>query len=661
MTFAALSGCAAVGNPDGGAYDEIPPRITGTSPKMESTGFKGHKINIDFNEFIKLENASEKVVISPPQIEQPEIKVLGKRIQVQLFDSLKQNTTYSIDFADGIVDNNEGNPLGDFCFRFSTGESIDTLEVSGYILNAANLEPVKGMTVGLHSDLSDSAFLTKPFERVSRTDAGGHFTIRGIAPGQYRIFGVMDMDQTFSYSQRNEMIAWSDSLIVPTCEQRFREDTVFNAEGKVDTTFLTPYTRFMPDDITLLAFTAAPNIQYMKRFERSTHEKFIIQFALPLDSMPEITGLNFNDSDAWYLQRSERYDSLVFWMKDTNIYYMDTLNISVRYLATDSSGVLTDKTDTLNLIPKKSHERILKEEARRKEEAQKELDKQLKKLEKAGDTAAIIDLLKPEKHFIRPKLTAGNGISVYKDIVLEFTEPVTFLTDDALKVFQKVDTLWNPVQFELEQDSLLLTSYTVYAEWKPGSTFKITVDSASVQGMYGLHNNTFESTFSFAELNKFSTLTVHVANPKPGYTVRLLDKKGLVERTGELEDGSVTFYLLEPGKYYVSMFNDNNGNGKWDTGEYSEKRHAEDVWFINREFNLKQDWFHETDMWNVNDTRLTEQKPEAILKNKEKKTQKDIHKRNLDRLEKKAKQIQAEKDKKARKKKERQERRQKQK
>ena len=130
LAFAALSGCAAVGNPDGGPFDETPPRITGTHPDNGATGVKTKKVTIDFNEFIRLENANEKVVISPPQTEQPEIKVVGKKIHVELFDSLKPNTTYSIDFADGIVDNNEGNPLGDFCFRFSI---INELAVTNFV------------------------------------------------------------------------------------------------------------------------------------------------------------------------------------------------------------------------------------------------------------------------------------------------------------------------------------------------------------------------------------------------------------------------------------------------------------------------------------------------------------------------------------------------
>ena len=371
MAFAALSGCAAIGNPDGGPYDETPPKITGSHPDNGATGVKTKKVTIDFNEFIKLENASEKVVISPPQIEQPEIKVTGKRIQIELFDSLKPNTTYSIDFADGIVDNNEGNPLGDYCFRFSTGDAIDTLEVSGYVLDAENLEPVKGITVGLHSDLSDSAFVTKQFERVSRTDASGHFTVRGIAPGKYRIYAVMDMDQTFSYSQRNEKIAWLDSVIVPTSELRYREDTIYNDLGLVDTTLVVPFTQYLPNDITLLAFTPEPVQQYMTAAERATHEKFILRFALPLDSMPRIKGLNFDESSAYIVQHSARYDTLTFWMKDTLVYYKDTLSFSITYLATDTADMLSPRTDTLNLVPKKSRERILKDQARKAEEQHK--------------------------------------------------------------------------------------------------------------------------------------------------------------------------------------------------------------------------------------------------------------------------------------------------
>ena len=153
-----LSSCAKMRQPDGGWYDETPPRVLAASPSERATDVNSKKVNIYFNEFIKLDNASEKVVVSPPQIEAPEIKATGKHITVSLQDKLQPNTTYTIDFSDAISDNNEGNPLGNYTYSFSTGDHIDTLEVSGYVLEAENLEPVKGILVGLYSNQNDSAF-----------------------------------------------------------------------------------------------------------------------------------------------------------------------------------------------------------------------------------------------------------------------------------------------------------------------------------------------------------------------------------------------------------------------------------------------------------------------------------------------------------------------
>ena len=107
------------------------------------------------------------------------------------------------------------------------------------------------------------------------------------------------------------------------------------------------------------------------------------------------------------------------------------------------------------------------------------------------------------------------------------------------------------------------------------------------------------------------------------------------------------------------MYDDANGNGKWDTGDYDEKRHAEEVWYVKRSLTLKQDWTHETDAWNVKELPLFDQKPSELIKEKSKKKTVDIHKKNVDRLAKKADRKASEKKKKERKRKERAERRQK--
>ena len=260
--------CASMGTPDGGPYDEMPPKFVGSNPGLHAVNAKSKKIELEFDEFIKLEKPSEKVVVSPPQLEQPEIKVVGKKVVVELLDTLKKSTTYTIDFSDAIVDNNEGNPMGNFTYSFSTGEAIDTLEVSGTVLNASDLEPIKGIQVGLHKNLNDSALTTLPFDRVSRTDSRGHFSIRGVAPGKYRIYALMDGNQNYLYDSKTETVAFSDSLIIPSMMPATRQDTIWKDSLTIDTIKTVGYTRFMPDDIILRAFKEENTRQYLANSQR---------------------------------------------------------------------------------------------------------------------------------------------------------------------------------------------------------------------------------------------------------------------------------------------------------------------------------------------------------------------------------------------------------
>lgn len=635
LVAALCLGCASVGTPDGGRFDDIPPVFVGSSPERNATEVRPRSVSLDFNEIVRIENAAEKVVVSPPMVSPPDIQVNNRRINIKFNDSLRANTTYSIDFADAIVDNNEGNPLGDFCFSFSTGEQLDTLELSGYVLDASNLEPIKGMLVGIYSDLEDSAFVSKPFERISHTDSEGHFVLRGVGPGRYRIFALNDMDQNYYFSQKSEMLAWNDSLVIPDSEQRFRDDTIRNPKGEVDSIRLVQYTRFMPDDIVLRAFTEKPVLQYLSDRSRKSHEKFNLTFAIPLDTLPTLKGLNFDQDGAFHIERSAGNDTLTYWMHDSLIYYMDTLRFSLTYPVLDSTGVTVDHCDTLSLVPPKSRQKVLQDAARKAEEEAKERERELRRLERQGDSLGIARLFRPQVQYLSTDVV--NISDVDKVLTIEFKEPVQpFIPDSVIHVRHKVDSIYEPMRMVLLQDSFNIRLFRLYAEWRPEQEYSVTIDSAGIRSIYGLPVRRIEESLRFKAVDQYSTFTVKVARPKPGYIVQLYTGKDKVVRSQRLEGGSAVFYFLTPGKYYVRMFDDVNGNGLWDTGDYASKRQPEAMYYLNKVFELKQNWDHETEPWNVTDEPLFRQKPDDA-KTQKSEARKERKSKNIERDERIAK------------------------
>lgn len=602
-----IAACASIGSPDGGPYDETPPRFLGSTPKPYALGVKEKRITLNFDEFIKIEKAAEKVVISPPQLIQPIIKTNGKSIIVELDDSLKENTTYSIDFSDAIVDNNEGNPLGNFALLFATGDHIDTLAVSGTVLNAKDLEPIKGILVGLHSDLADSVFNTQPFERVSRTDADGRFTIRGIAPGKYRAYALQDANQNYRFDQKNEMVAWLDSLVVPYTEVRMHQDTTWIDSLTIDTIRTVPRVHYLPEDLVLLAFTEAPTQRYMTKSERTALNKFSIYFSTGSDSLPLIRPLNFDEEDIYIVESSLDYDSITYWMKDTLTYYLDTLSIALTYTYTDTAGLLVPRTDTLNLVPKKTRSKILKEEEKKREEARKEREKRMKR----GDT---IPEVTKKTEFLNIKVSSSTSMDLMANVLISFNEPITYYNDTAIHLYKKVDTLWvdEPYLFRPRKHELM--GYELLGEWRPDTEYKMVIDSAAFNGLYGLHTKRLESTFKFKSLDQYSTLYLTIQNARPSYIVELLNGDKVARRQRVMA-GQADFFFLKPGTYHIRIIDDRNGNGIWDTGLYETKEQAEQVYYFPGSLETRENWDY-TQEWNPTAINIERQKPEDIKKQK---------------------------------------------
>lgn len=222
-----VKSCANIASPTGGAYDEQPPRMIRSNPGTNALNVARRTLEIEFDENIKVEKPTEKIIITPPQTLQPIIKATGRKVVVEFEDEMVPNSTYTINFTDAIVDNNEGNPLENFSFSFSTGDRLDTLMVSGKLLAAENLEPMPGIYIGLHTDLNDTALTKVPFPRIGRTDSRGNFSVRGIAPGKYRIYALDDKNRDYKYDNPQEAIAFLDSIIIPSSIPALRQDTIF--------------------------------------------------------------------------------------------------------------------------------------------------------------------------------------------------------------------------------------------------------------------------------------------------------------------------------------------------------------------------------------------------------------------------------------------------
>ena len=617
--------CASMGTPDGGPYDEMPPKFVGSNPGMRAVNVKNQKIELEFDEFIKLEKAAEKVVVSPPQLEQPEIKVVGKKVALELFDTLKDATTYTIDFSDAIVDNNEGNPMGHFTYSFSTGGTIDTMEVSGTVLNAADLEPIKGIQVGLHKNLNDSALTTLPFDRVSRTDSRGHFIIRGVAPGKYRIYALMDGNQNYLYDSKTETVAFSDSIIIPSMMPATRQDTIWKDTLTVDTIKTVNYTRFMPDDIILRAFKEENTRQYFSRSQRDKENHFILKFSAKADTLPTLTGLNFDATDAFVIEPNEGNDSICYWIKDSLVYQMDTLEVQMDYLYTDSLEQLVPKRDTIylaNKLTREQREKLAKKEAEEKE-------KERKKKEKKGEK---IEEEKPS--FLTMNVDAPSAFDINRNIVLSFDEPVARIDTSAIHMSVKVDTVWQETPFLFVPDSVLPRKYEILAEWEPEKEYQLKIDSAAIVGLYGLHTNKVEQTVKVKKLDEYGTLLFNLEGAPSTSVVELLDNGGkMLKQQRITSENTADFYYLAPNaKYYVRLFNDRNGNGKWDTGNVEQGIQPEEVYYFPKVWEMKANFeFEET--WNIHATPVDKQKLDEIKKQKPEETKK-VQDRNKERAKK---------------------------
>ena len=619
-----LYSCAKMGAPDGGWYDETPPRVIGATPAEKSTHIDKRNIRINFNEFVKIDNPTQNVVVSPPQLEVPEIKGEGKSINVKLIDKLQPNTTYTIDFSNAISDNNEGNPLGNFTYSFSTGNHIDTLEVAGYVVQAADLEPVKGILVGLYADLSDTAFKTKPMLRVSRTDSRGHFIIRGVAPGKYRVYALQDADGNYSFNQRSEMLAFNHDIIEPSFRPDVRQDTLWRDSLHIESIAQVSYTHFLPDNICLRAFNEIVTDRHLLKSERPEPNHFTLYYTYGDSVLPNVRGLNFNTKDAFVVESSAHKDTVTYWLRDTALVNRDTLKMVVTQNITDSTGVLRQQEDTLTLLAKVPYAKRLKDKQKAFDEWKKKQDK-LKKRGEPYETTMPEEPLKLE-------ITPSGDMDPDQNISIVAKEPLKDVDTNHVRLFSHPsgDSLWYKEPYELKRISN--EEFQVKAAWKPGTEYSFEADSTAFETIYGTMSGKLKQGLKVRGEDAYASLIMTISGMQGRHIIaQLLDGQGKTVKVSYTDNGQAEFYYLKPGKYFMRIIVDANNNKKWDTGNYDTNLQPEEVYYYPDEIECKAKW-DLTLTWNPLARPIYQQKPEALKKQKADK-EKSIQHRNVKRAQ----------------------------
>lgn len=585
--------CANRGNgPQGGPKDIMPPRPQKSIPDANSLNYKKNRIDIIFDEIVQVQNTFDNIIISPPQKQAPTVKAIGKKISVELQDTLKDETTYTIFFGDAIVDNNENNVLSGYSFSFSTGESIDTLKMSGTLIDAATLNPIAGVMVGIHSDLSDSAFTSKPFDRITKTDKNGNFSITNIRSGKYRIYALDDVGNNYRFDTPDEKIAFSDSIFEPSVSTNIVVDTVYRdsvvklSTGKydtlrlVDTVIRKSDVRYSPDSIVLRAFVEDYYNQYVVKSLRPDVRHFTIYFNAPNKELPRTEGINFDIGKGVVVERNTRGDTIDYWLKDSALWAIDTLKLRLTYMKMDSTHNLVQQTDTISL---RSQKRRAKAEKNRTQE------------------------------FLTLISNAKGSINYFDTIEISIPTPAEMDTEKKISLQRRVDTIWQPQKSAITAIDSVGRRYRVAATLQPSQTYRLVVDSASFRDIYGNVNKGTTFDFTVKSKDVYASLTLEMGVFTGKEIIELIDKNEKVIRRAIADKQKVRFDNLDAGTYYARLFVDLNGNGKYDVGNFAEKRQAEPVYYYSKSFELRQMWDNE-EYWNYSELPILRQKPQEIKK-----------------------------------------------
>ena len=584
----------------------MPPVPVKYEPEMGALEFKGQRIEITFDEYLQLDNLSEHLLMSPPQKNPPEVKVRGKKLVVQLQDTLRDSTTYTIDFGNAVCDYREKVPLKGYSFYFSTGPTIDTLVYTGYVYDAMNMNPLKGIFVGIHEDKEDSAFVSTPFTRVAKTDSTGHFRIGNMKEGRYRLYAVDEVSRDYRLTI-GEGLAWADEEIEGRIEKKpvpqrtdslaqdsLAQDTLSQAVALQDTLIQEPTPI---EEGILFLFKEEQQRLYLQRTLRKEKHLIQILFSSEPDSLPELRFLQDSVQDSlgvrlnYITKYSPHHDTVSLWLADSLSVAQDSLFIEARYRRTDSLYQLEWYTDTLRAIwraPK------LSAKARQAQERQ--------------NRNRRLDL----------KSNANAKFEIYDTLYLECKTPLASIECDSFHLYERIDTILKPMKFSIADHDTLPMRLYVLADLKPDKKYELVVDSGALHDIYGVTHIKGSYSLQVKTPSDYSTLRVKLNPFVPKARIQILNKNDQVVRELPAIPEGAFFEYLTPDTYYMRLYIDENEDGKWTTGSWEKKRQPEKVYYFPESIQTKSNWDFDEE-WDYQAVEQTKAKPAALIKASSKK------------------------------------------
>jgi hypothetical protein len=555
-----IFGCAKMNTPSGGPKDKEIPVILRSVPANGATSFNGKEIVITFNEYVVLDKISEKFMVSPPMKKRPDVFVRGKNINIRYDDQLRDSTTYTFYFQDAIRDLNEGNAINNYQFVFSTAPFIDSLSVTGNVYSALNLDPPENTLVLLYDQLADTSVIRQIPVYITRASANGEYRIDNVHPGTYRLYALVDADNSKNYNNKDELFAFYDNPIQIVPEKNYlpvKKDTAKTTAVK-PVTGKPPFVPPVTGEYQLILFQAEKKLHYLTSSSRKQSYELLYTLSLPPDSSDLEFSIPGVSPDKYFLERNKNRDSIIVWLTDSTVYHRKQIETIVKFPFTDTLGVTGLKTDTVLMnfqAPKPARGKVPKRTSYKV---------------KTG----ILSQERPDKKII-------------------LTAPAPFKPPDTSRIsfyeVAKEVKLRHP--FSLAKDTSNSCRYYVNTELKPGKSYIFIADSASFTSIYGETCDSTAIRFLVSTPITFGNLTLDITGTEGSRIIQLLDNNEKLLRQAYIKNnGKIEFPLLEKGKYRIRAIFDLNNDGKWTTGDFDSHRQPEPVSYYPEEIEVKENW-----------------------------------------------------------------------